>query len=167
MKKVFKIYDNQNLINTKHYIERDYLPTTLTLMVAVSLPFSLDKTTLYLPESDFSAALLNSLISVGVFSKLNRPPCDRGLPPYWKNVVMLIHVIASVSLFSCYLFKGTFSLEINVWNITYHRPVRFRCGIAIIRNNNLELFPFLDSDVSWNEVGTDFRSNCKSTIHVL
>lgn len=114
MKKVFKIYDNQNLINTKHYIERDYLPTTLTLMVAVSLPFSLDKTTLYLPESDFSAALLNSLISVGVFSKLNRPPCDRGLPPYWKNVVMLIHVIASVSLFSCYLFKGTFSLEINV-----------------------------------------------------
>lgn len=114
MKKVFKIYDNQNLINTKHYIERDYLPTTLTLMVAVSLPFSLDKTTLYLPESDFSAALLNSLISVGVFSKLKQPPCDRGLPPYWKNVVMLIHVIASVSLFSCYLFKGTFSLEINV-----------------------------------------------------
>lgn len=113
-KKVIKIYDNQNLKNTKPYKERDYLPTTLTLMVAVSLPFSLDKTTLYLPESDFSAALLNSLISVGVFSKLKRLPCDRGLPSYWKNVVMLIHVIASVSLFSCYLFKGTFSLEINV-----------------------------------------------------
>lgn len=140
-----------------HWVE-DNLPTTLTLIVAVSVPFSLDKTTLYLPESDFSAALLISLISLGVFSKLKRPPWARDLPPYEKKYVIRnkqhCNVKWKIYVFVCYKSDRS-------WNETYHRPVCFGNRIAIIGNNNFELFPFLDSDVSWNEVWTDFWSNWK------
>ena len=121
-----------------HWVE-DNLPTTLTLIVAVSVPFSLDKTTLYLPESDFSAALLITLISLRVFSKLKRPPWARDLPPYEKE-----YVIRNKQL-QCKM-ENMFLYVINQIDPEM-RPTTDQSVLGI-GNYNFELFPFLDSDVS-------------------